>query len=175
MRAYRQCPAPTDFFWAKVDRLGPVPESRPDLGSCWIWTAGTRNGYGKVGLRNNTGPWGTYDAHRVSYEASRGSIPPGMQIDHLCRVPACVNPGHLEAVPQGTNIARGKKRDLYTHCPEGHEMTEDNTYRIPSTGGRMCQKCRRARRPAEKQRARERRELGLGPGEPGHRKRAASS
>lgn len=116
----------------------------------------------------------TCDAHRVSYEATRGRIPEGMQLDHLCRVPACVNPDHLDPVPQGTNIARGKKRDLYTHCPEGHEMTEKNTYRIPSTGGRTCRQCRKDRRQAEKQRARERRNLGLGPGKPGHRKRISA-
>jgi hypothetical protein len=28
-------------FWSKVDRNGPVPEHRPELGPCWVWTAGT--------------------------------------------------------------------------------------------------------------------------------------
>lgn len=172
MRRYLQCPAPDARFWAKVNKDGPLPEFKPDLGPCWIWTAGTRNGYGKIG-RTVNGVFRNYDAHRVSYEAARGRIPYGMQIDHLCRVPRCVNPAHLQAVAQAVNIRRGKKRDLYTHCPEGHEMTEENTYRIPSTGGRMCRQCRSARRAAEKQRARERRDLGLGPGKPGHRRRAA--
>lgn len=26
-------------FWAKVDKNGPMPEGRPDLGPCWLWTA----------------------------------------------------------------------------------------------------------------------------------------
>lgn len=170
MRVYRQCPAPTARFWAKVDKFGPVPEFRPDLGRCWMWTAYTRTGYGQIGLRNANGEHERYDAHRVAYEDARGRIPTGMQLDHLCRVPGCVNPSHLEPVPQPENIWRGKKRDLYTHCPKGHEMTESNTYRIPSTGGRMCQQCRRDRRPAEKQRLRERTRLGLGPGKPGYRR-----
>lgn len=170
MRGYLQCPPADALFWAKVIRNGPVPEFNPSLGPCWLWTAGARNGYGKIS-RTINGEFHNYDAHRVSYESLRGRIPAGMQLDHLCRVPACVNPDHLEPVPQPENIYRGRKRDLYTHCPKGHEMTESNTYRIPSTGGRMCQQCRRDRRPAEKQRARERKALGLGPGKPGYRKR----
>lgn len=34
-------------FWSKVDRNGPVPEHRPDLGPCWLWTAYVdAHGYG---------------------------------------------------------------------------------------------------------------------------------
>ena len=32
--------------WAKVNRNGPVPPGRPDLGPCWVWTAARRFGYG---------------------------------------------------------------------------------------------------------------------------------
>lgn len=28
-----------------------------------------------------------------------------------------------------------------THCPQGHEYSPENTYVIPSTGGRMCRTC----------------------------------
>ena len=28
-------------FWRKVDKNGPIPEHRPELGPCWVWTAGT--------------------------------------------------------------------------------------------------------------------------------------
>ncbi len=24
-------------FWTYVDKNGPIPEGRPDLGSCWLW------------------------------------------------------------------------------------------------------------------------------------------
>src|SRR5690348_8449196 len=40
-------PSSLDRFWAKVDKNGPVPEYRPDLGPCWLWTASTRpSGHG---------------------------------------------------------------------------------------------------------------------------------
>lgn len=32
-----------------------------------------------------------------------------------------------------------------THCPQGHEYTEANTYIIPSTGHRMCRACVKAK------------------------------
>jgi len=51
-------------------------------------------------------------AHRLAYERAKGSIPAGLQIDHLCRVRECVNPDHLEAVSQRENIRRGKGTKL---------------------------------------------------------------
>lgn len=64
---------------AKVDQSGP--------GGCWLWTGGTTShGYGRF---NNM------STHRIAYEAVKGSIPRGMEIDHICHVTLCVNPGHL--------------------------------------------------------------------------------
>ena len=68
------------------------------IDGCWIWTGAVAStGYGKIR--------GWY-AHRVSYQLFIGRIPVGYQIDHLCRVPACVSPAHLEAVTQGENLKR---------------------------------------------------------------------
>jgi hypothetical protein len=33
-----------------------------------------------------------------------------------------------------------------THCLRGHELSTDNVYVIPSTGGRQCRMCRDARK-----------------------------
>ena len=38
--------------------------------------------------------------------ADVGSIPDGLHLDHLCRVPACVNPEHLEPVTLAENNRR---------------------------------------------------------------------
>lgn len=78
-------------FWAKVD-----------VGVCWLWTGSTNgNSYGRFSLDGRMVP-----AHRWAYEALVGPIPPGLQIDHLCRVPLCVNPDHLEPVSQADNKRR---------------------------------------------------------------------
>lgn len=75
---------------------------------CWIWT-GARNadGYGviRVGGRGSSPAL----AHRTAFELLVGPIPDGRELDHVCRVRACVNPTprHLETVDHRTNIVRG--------------------------------------------------------------------
>lgn len=69
----------------------------------WITSAVDNvHGYGQV----RAGRGRTLKSHRVTYEYHRGLIPDGMVIDHLCRVKACVNPDHLEAVSQSENCRR---------------------------------------------------------------------
>lgn len=113
---------------------------------CWVWRRGLNDsGYGwiKSGGR-------TRRAHRVAYELVKGPIPDGLEIDHLCRVRACINPDHLEAVTHRENQLRGKTvgaaNARKTHCLRGHPYDATNTYRPPS-GGRHCRGClnRRAR------------------------------
>lgn len=123
-------------FWPKVNKNGPVPEHRPDLGPCWPWL-----GY----CRDGRYPWMHYEgrplaAYRVAYILLVGPIPEGLQLDHLCRVASCVNPSHLEPVTQQENIRR--QLEAITHCPSGHAYTAENTGH--STGGRYCRICSRA-------------------------------
>jgi hypothetical protein len=87
-------------------------------------------------------------AHRFAYELLVGPIPEGLELDHLCRNHACVNPAHLEPVIHVENIRRGDtdaqgrcNRDK-THCPAGHPLDEANTYHNPH-GWRACRTCNR--------------------------------
>lgn len=41
-------PSPDQRFWAKVNKDGPIPIHRPDLGQCWVWTGESRHGYGFI-------------------------------------------------------------------------------------------------------------------------------
>lgn len=43
-------------------------------------------------------------AHRLSYKFTRGPIPDGMQIDHICHNRACVNPEHLRLATNKQNM-----------------------------------------------------------------------
>ena len=117
-------------FWAKVDRTE----------TCWLWTAYTTpNGYG---VFENKSPAGRL-AHRISFEMARGTIPTGLEIDHLCRVRNCVRPDHLEAVTRKTNVHRTPyimKGMAKTHCPQGHAYTPDN---LRTGKWRGCATCHR--------------------------------
>lgn len=90
-------------FWSKVDKDGPVPEIAPELGPCWMWKASfSTKGYGRFSY-----PGGKYcAAHKYAYELLVGPVPDGLELDHLCRNPACCRPDHLEAVPHAENMAR---------------------------------------------------------------------
>ena len=75
---------------------------------CWIWIfAKDVNGYGIFANRTRVGK--SRLAHRESYLRATGEIPEHLPLDHLCRVPSCVRPDHLEPVTPGENVRRSAR------------------------------------------------------------------
>lgn len=115
-----------------------------------------------TGCHNWTGPLDAYGygrasfqakghkAHRLAYEAARGPIPEGLEMDHLCRNRRCINPDHLEPVTRSENLRRGNgpaaQNARKTHCKHGHEFTAENTRQVAK--GRRCATCARIARRA---------------------------
>jgi hypothetical protein len=125
-----------------------------EVTGCWIWTGSlNHNGYGKTWRRGKH-----WRSHRLAYVALVGEIADGLQIDHLCRRPACVNPDHLEPVTPRENTLRGDGKTAInarkTQCPQGHALTPDNVM-LDKKNHRSCATCHReqSRRWRAKERA----------------------
>jgi hypothetical protein len=108
-------------FWSKVKKTE----------TCWLWEAGKfYKGYGLFRYKGKL-----VRAHRFSWSIfHKQNIPDGMQINHHCDNPACVNPEHLYLGTQKDNrrdsivrnrTAKGTKNGMYTH-PESRLYGDKN-------------------------------------------------
>lgn len=81
-----------------------------NLAGCWIWKGALNSwGYGRTTVNGRR-----VRAHRAYYEHFVGPVPPSLELDHLCRNRACVNPDHLEPVTHAENMRRAQFTRLTT-------------------------------------------------------------
>lgn len=116
-----------------------IPE--PNSG-CWFWVGSlTHDGYPRIKVAGKS-----IGGHRVSFELFKGPIAEGLEVDHRCNMPCCVNPDHLDAVTPLENFERcGNPLNLNRlkqACGRGHPFAGENLY-VDASGKRGCQTCRR--------------------------------
>lgn len=133
-------------FWSKVDRSQYSP------GGCWVWLGGAiGKGYGGYSINRRA-----RTAHRLAFLDADGTLtsekPNAL---HVCHNRKCVNPAHIYAGNQKTNMEDavkagrlnpgGGRNAKKTHCPKGHPLSGENLYRYKFKNGliRMCRRCRR--------------------------------
>ena len=134
--------------WTSISEAFETYVNRTE--NCWEWTGSIAGRYGRINFNSQA-----IVAHRWSYENYVAPIPPGLQIDHLCRNKLCVNPDHLEAVTSKVNTLRSDNPAAVNarknHCLRGHLLSGHNS--AVTNGHRKCRTCANAgdrRRRAEK-------------------------
>ena len=133
-----------------------VPEPSA-LGTDCIVFQGSKNhgGYGQV--REGRAGSRLVGAHIAVYTALVGPIPDDLELDHLCRVRACVNVLHLEPVTHKENDLRGRSPAIIAHlsgvCVSGRHLMVGDNIKVKSDGsGKQCRACWNAARQAWRQR-----------------------
>ena len=93
------------------DYVGALPP--PNLpyyifGDCLLWKSSlNKGGYGQLATKEQ----GKQLVHRLAFLQAGGTIPEGMQVNHLCNRPYCLQPGHLYA---GTSAQNATDRRAFT-------------------------------------------------------------
>jgi hypothetical protein len=104
-------------FYSHVDVAGPD--------DCWEWTGSRHpdNGYAQIAVKCADGRWRPTHASRVALEIEGVDLGGGLQANHTCDNPGCVNPRHLYAGTHGDNmddmVRRGRASRRHQRGPKG--------------------------------------------------------
>src|SRR5262245_19778895 len=82
-------PSPSSRKRSLQQRLDAKSILDPKTG-CRLWTGSYATKYGVIAVGGRQ-----IGAHRASWIARHGPIPPGLQVCHRCDTPGCINPDHL--------------------------------------------------------------------------------
>jgi hypothetical protein len=122
----------------KIDKNGPVPAHRPELGPCHMWTGAVdQNGRAQIYWNGRVQP-----ASRAVWFVTTGEeMPPGILACHSCDNPPCCNPDHIFPGDAGVNqrdcVAKGRR----VYGGRGRPLTDEERVRVVARfvdGVSMC-------------------------------------
>lgn len=135
----------------KIDVHGGYPKDPHTAvdGECWTFDSWHNSaGYPYMSWEGKDQP-----AHRLVFMFTTGQDLAELDLDHLCRNVACVNPGHHEAVTHAENMLRIRKHQVA--CRKfGHDWTNPYNVRTRPNGARYCAECDRMAQRSKFQRKR---------------------
>ncbi len=99
---------------------------------CWCWTGRHRRHYGVINLRDGNRHV-TRRVARVMTEIVLGrSIDSNEEtIEHLCKMPPCINPWHLALIPMGENSRAARMRQYHGIETTFKPMLKDDEWWLP--------------------------------------------
>jgi hypothetical protein len=114
-----------------------------DTKGCWLWAGHkNNNGYGQISINGKLEL-----LHVAVYRRLIGPIPPGKELDHLCRTHHCGNPSDLDPVTHRVNLLRGNAPAAINArklaCKFAHRLSGLNL-KTRADGHRNCVACLRA-------------------------------
>lgn len=109
---------------------------------CLVWPGSKRGGYGKVRYRG-----ALRSVHNLLWEAKHGPVPDGMDLDHVCRNPACGNVAHLRLLTTREHLLghwnsvayRNARKPCCPTCGGDYESILQRGV----TPARVCRPCQR--------------------------------
>lgn len=124
---------------------------------CWIWLYGEyTEGYGEIWISELNRSIGVHRLQAAIHHNLDLDNPKQLAL-HKCDTKLCFNPNCLYVGTYKDNAKDAKERGLTknahggfyqmakTHCPYGHEYTEENTFRRKNRNQRECRECQRRR------------------------------
>lgn len=153
-----------------VNRFREILEKRTSYNSktdCWEYLGTNSDGYGQVMIDKQF-----YYVHNLSAQLFLNYIPlTGLMICYKpeCSSKSCWNPEHLYIGTAKENNqdmiragnARGKYSDV-THCVNGHEFTQENTYWYQKSDLKVRRQCRECKKIQDQKSKQEKKFLKFG-------------
>lgn len=129
-------------FWFRVNKSGPVPEHKPELGPCWVWTGTLHRTKHEKGARGRLRPSGGRKgkrefAYRVAWFLEHGAYPE-LLVLHRCDNPECVRIDHLFLGTHQDNMRdmAQKRRAAFGEDSGNAKLTRQQVAEIRAIGDR---------------------------------------